>query len=79
LFLSDCLIILILVNCFAFYFIIFKIHIILTKQLYSLLQAMKCQLVTAIGAICGTLVSLTFGKDSKFVQTLNNFIFLSYK
>jgi len=41
----------------------------LTKQFCSfLLQAMKCQLVTAVGAICGTLVSLTFGKDSKFLQ-----------
>lgn len=27
---------------------------------------MKCQLVTALGAICGTMVSLTFGKDSEF-------------
>jgi len=43
----------------------------LTNQLNFFLQAMKCQLLTAVGAICGTLVSLTFGKDSKFVRLLN--------
>jgi hypothetical protein len=36
---------------------------------------MKCQLLTAVGAICGTLVSLTFGKDSKFKVIVSNRFF----
>lgn len=40
-------------------------YAILIQEGSSKANAMKCQLLTAVGAICGTLVSLTFGKDSE--------------
>ncbi|XP_050531035.1 protein catecholamines up [Daktulosphaira vitifoliae] len=40
-------------------------YAILIKEGSTKKNAMKCQLVTALGAICGTLVSLTLGKESE--------------
>ncbi|VVC34662.1 Zinc/iron permease [Cinara cedri] len=40
-------------------------YAILIKEGSTKAYAMKCQLLTAFGAVCGTLVSLTFGKDSE--------------
>ncbi|XP_022169443.1 protein catecholamines up-like [Myzus persicae] len=44
-------------------------YAILIQEGSSKANAMKCQLLTAIGAICGTLVSLTFGKDSEVANS----------
>ncbi|CAH1731471.1 unnamed protein product [Aphis gossypii] len=44
-------------------------YAILIQEGSSKANAMKCQLVTAIGAICGTLVSLTFGKESEVANS----------
>jgi len=44
-------------------------YAILIKEGSTKANAMKCQLVTALGAVCGTLVSLTFGKDSEIANS----------
>jgi zinc transporter 7 len=44
-------------------------YAILIQEGSSKANAMKCQLLTAVGAICGTLVSLTFGKDSEVANS----------
>lgn len=44
-------------------------YAILIQEGSSKANAMKCQLLTAVGAICGTLVSLIFGKDSEVANS----------